>query len=48
LEDEGILLIAPRYLSTSADGAFSYVVIIRGISDIFGGARDGISVDLGW
>jgi len=47
LEDEGILFIDLRNLSTSADGAFSYVVIIRGISGIFGVAcGDGIFVIL--
>ena len=47
LEDEGILFIVLRNLSTSADGAFPYVVIIRGISGIFGGAcGDGIFVIL--
>ena len=45
LDDEGILFIAFRNFSTSADGAFSYVVSIRGISGIFGGAcGDGIFV----
>ena len=48
LEDEGILFIVLRNLSTSADGSFPYVVIIRGISGIFGGAcGDGIFVILG-
>ena len=48
LDDEGILFIDLRILSTFADGAFSYVVIIRGISGIFGGScGDGIFVIMG-